>query len=311
MSLTKIKLFMKQTQSSVSSDDWSWGFTILELIVTMFLGSVMGLVVIQTMKFQSDTYRQDIARMRIQQNLRGALDIVAMNVRQAGEGLDKYFPALTLADWVTPDTNVLTLRRKTLPEVLVVCAPVGVGVGSIAVSDVASTTPECLPTNVASAVTAWTNERTAATGGKLKIYIYDRVGKKGEFLEYTGETTNVTGNNLVYVNGISVAYPARSTSLYVLEEYSFNLDATSKTLKLFINGDTTNPQDVAYKITQFHTTLRLQDGTTVTTLAPEDLKSWKDLRAVDITLSGEDEWRELTVNRSVKGEYFPRNILSR
>ena len=240
------------------------GFTIFELLVALLLSTTIGVLVTQAIVFQSNVYLADIARVRIQQNLRGALDVIAMNVREAGEGLDHLFPAVLVRT-------------------------------------------ECLPVNVAPSLTAWQTNRSA-NNGIVTIYIYDRVSKTGEFVDYVGDGSS-GGNNYLAISRATQAYPANSTSAYVIEQYAFNLDLPSKTLQLKVNGSNTT-KDVAYNISQFLVSVTMQDGTVVSSLAPTDILTWKNIKELNVNLTGVDSWKGKTVTRSVSGKYFPRNVLS-
>jgi prepilin-type N-terminal cleavage/methylation domain-containing protein len=292
------------------------GFTLLELLVTLFISAIILDLIAKALPFQSDRYLEDMARTRVQQNLRGALDVVSMNVRQAGENFDVLFPALLLS--TTSGASTLTLRRKLLHEVPTICKAIVAGNTKIYVSSSAtgSISPDCLHTNIVASNTvgAWSAYR-ATQGGSLWVYLYDRVGKTGEFVNYLNEGTQADptyGDTIDYLqtSAVAHAYPTISTSVYVIEEALFKLDATSKTLQLFWNGDTTISDDVAYNITQFQASIGMQDGTSVSSLAASDTNTWKNIRSVAITVSGQDQWRNKTVQRTVVGSYFPRNVLS-
>ena len=284
------------------------GFTVVEVLVAISMSAIMFALVSGTIRFQSDIYVSDIARVRIQQNLRGTLDIVAMNVRQAGEGLDAYFPALTLVQQNTPSTSKLTIRRKIVSEVFSTCKVLNPGDSEIYVSDDTSIETACFPANVAASVATWSAYR-ASKSTNVPIYIYDRVGKNGEFVNYLAE--GVTGgDNYLQIQPVVGTYPARSTSIYILEEYSFSLDQPTDTLQLFTNGDTDTPQDVAYHVTDFQVRLTMNDGSARTSLAPTDTLKWKDIRAVSVNLAGDETWKTKTFNRTVSGSFFPRNVLS-
>jgi prepilin-type N-terminal cleavage/methylation domain-containing protein len=294
---------MKPIPFSVNSDEG--GFTLLELLVAMGLSAIIFGLFAQTLVMQSTYFVQDIARTRIQQNIRGALDIISMNVRQAGESLDSDFPALL----VTNGTNdVLTLRRNLVQDVLNVCNTAAAGATQINVSDSSSGQSECLPVNVASTVSTWSNYRLGE-GGSTTIYIYDRVAEVGEFLEYDGESTSSLADYLSVSETVN-EYPEGSSSIYILEEFRFSLDASSKTLRLTLNNETTTPMDVAYAISAFQVELTMKDGSTLTSLAVGDSNTWKDIRAVRISMSGEEKARKQVFTRTVSGEYFPRNVLS-
>lgn len=275
----------------------------MELLVSLGLFAVIGGIVSQTFVAQSDIYLADIGRARVQQNLRGALDIIATNVRQAGEGLDRLFPALTL----TSD-NVLTTRRKLITEELTPCRVVTSGVTYIYVSDVAATTTECLAANVTPSLAKWSAARVAS-GGTLRVYLYDRVSKVGEFVSYTGEGSSEFGA-FITVSAPFFEYPVSATSMFVLEEYVFSRDGETNTVLVKKDGWNETPEEVAYDITNFDVRLRMKDGTIINSLSAADVQTWKDIQLVSVALSGQEAWRSKTVNLSVSGDYFPRNVLS-
>ncbi len=306
---------MRQTPCSAASSplffggSGNQGHTILELLVATGMTVVIAALLSSGLREQTNVYMTDLGRKRVQHNLRSAMDIVSMNVRQAGEGLDRSFPALTLTQSIDPATSVLTLRRKLVHEVMLACKPVSQAATSIAVSDDQTTDSDCLPANVQTAVEAWQTERLAEEDDSLRIFIYDRVSHTGEFLDYNSEN-ETDGDDFIITSPTSHAYPSASTSLYVLEEYNFFLDDDEHTLKLIVDGRTDSPDDVAYDIEQFQVSLLMKDGSAVTSLDPASTSSWQDLRHVSITLRGEERWKGVLTDHSLTAEYFPRNVLS-
>lgn len=301
---------MQPTQySAISNNRNQRGHTLLELIVASSLTLSMALLIFSGLTAQLNYFTADLGRKRVQLNLRGAMDIVAMNIRQAGEGLDRYFPAITLEQKTGPVTSEIALRRKIVHEVMLLCKAAVIGDTKIFVSDDAATDANCLPTNVASALAVWKSTRQAQNNS-LRIYLYDRVGLAGEFLDYSGEDI-VGGDDYLLTSPLSRAYPTSSTSAYVIEEFRFNLDSTGTALQLRRDGYSNSPEDVAYNLTSFQVSLRKQDGTTLTTMSPSATVSWQDLRAVILTLGGEGSWRNFRTARTLTAEYFPRNVLSK
>ncbi len=284
------------------------GFTIMELLVAMVLSTVIFGLIVQTLISQSDLYMEDVGRTRIQQNMRGALDILAMNIRQAGEGFDGSFPAILVTDGASGAPDELVIRRNLLSEVHILCKPGSSGDTQIYISDNSSSATECIPANVATGVATWSAYRTAE-GGAIAVYVFDRVGKTGEFLQYTGEGVS-SGDNYLTIGSLGANYPINSTSVYVIEEFRFRLDELTNTLELLLDGDTATPQDVAYEVTDFQVEVDLQDGTTVTAMSEASAHDWKDTLRVRVVLDGREQWKSRVFQRSVTGEYFPRNVLS-
>lgn len=285
------------------------GHTLLELMVAMGMSLGIAAMISAGLRFQSDIYLTDVGRKRVQQNLRGALDIIAMNVRQAGEGFDSLFPAVVLSQSAAPLTSVLTLRRKILHEVLPLCKAAANGATQVFISDDASVDAKCLPDNIAASLDAWRAQRTSE-GAPLRIYIYDRVAFAGEFLDYSNEGVD-TGDDFLTISATHRAYPTESTNLYVLEEYQFSLDTPNQTLQLQVDGHTDATDDVAYNVSAFSVSLRRQDDTTITSLQPGDNPGWQKIRAVLVSMTGTESWRHTATTRSLAAEYFPRNVLSK
>jgi Tfp pilus assembly protein PilW len=179
------------------------GHTILELLVALGLTLTVCGLIATGLRFNSEMYQTDIRRMRIQQNLRSALDIMSMNIRQTGEGLDELFPALLLSQSGSPASSVLRVRRKIQHEVLQLCANAPLGNTYVFVSDDNATDTNCLPANVAASLAAWTATRTAQ-GGQLRIFMYNRVAKVGEFLTYYGQSIQ-SGDDFLQVTPLHTA----------------------------------------------------------------------------------------------------------
>ena len=294
--------YMKPIQSSRNCHkSRQGGFTLVELLVSLGLFSLIGALVARVIVLQSDTYMTDISRVRIQQNLRGALDVMAMNVRQAGENLNSFFPAVVMTS-----APSIALRRNLVQQVLSACQNI---VGpQIFIDNPAATTPACLPVDIAPSLAAWESYRVAQ-GGTVPIYIYDIVSKTGEFVNYTGTGSNSTGDFL-YISAPVNQYPQASTNMYVLEEYLFSINAATNTVELTIDQAANSQEDVAYDVTQLQMQITMQDGTVVTSLSPSSTYNWGNIQNVYIAMTGQDTWKSHTVTRTVDGQYFPRNVLS-
>lgn len=285
------------------------GFTLLEVLVAMGLSSIIFAMLGQTLVSHSDHYLEDIARTKIQQNLRGALDIISTNIRQAGESLDQSFPAVVLQGGSMGNPDTLTLRRNLLSGNLLLCQPVLAGTDRLYVTDVSSGESECIPANVVGGISRFVNFRTSRAE-PVPLYIYNRVSEVGEFVEYTGEGV-VSGDSYLEINDLDNDYPQGSTSIYILEEFRFNLFSMNNTLELNLDGETASPQDVAYEIADFQVEFDMNDGSTVHSFGASDILNWKDIQTVRVAITGEDNWKNRTFTRTVTGEYFPRNVISR
>ena len=314
------------------------GLTIIELLVTMgilaiILGASFSLVISNRRIYQIDQ-----SRTAINQNLRSGMDILAADVRQAGERLSVSgtLPLLEVinAAGATPET--LVIRRNLSDTILPVCADVATNATSITVAFAPgspNTTPaECVfkdngsPTNptapngTADNVDDWRTYRLAQTGG-TRAFIWDPVLKQGEFFTYTGETpTAITKNNV----NLTYAYPrANQPVVYLLEEKRYSVN--NGILQVVKNGVVSNPDQIIDRVSDFQiqatltytknsvtttTTLDTLGPTTTWTTQGTTLVAWQYLTAVNITLTGSATVQGRTVPRSLSDRLFPRNMLS-
>lgn len=295
------------------SNESQKGFTIIELMVSVLLLSVTLMMLIGYVMSMQDAFFNDVVRTRINGNLRTALDIVSMNVRQAGENLGTTFPAVVIQADDDTVGKKLILRRNKLSEVLTVCEAAAAGDTKIYISTTTSPSPGCVYANVTGMYNAYRSEKTAENG-TLKIYIYDSITKIGQYIDYTAEGTESTGVTAKYyltVSALPAAYAANTSYIYYIEEYDFALDETTNTLNLTRNGNVSPIEPVAFSISEFVPTVRMQDGTTVTNLAYNATKTWKDMDYVSVTLTGTEARKSRNYSTSISGNYYPRNVLSR
>jgi len=101
-------------------------------------------------------------------------------------------------------------------------------------------------------------------------------------------------------------YNTGSSAIYILEEWLFRLNGD--VLQLIIDGDDENALNVAFGLTDFQVTARMQDDTTLDSLGAAD--NWTSLKSLEVTLAGEDSFAGETIEASLTSEFFPRNILS-
>lgn len=284
------------------------GFTIMEMLVALGISSIaLGLIVGGALSYRH-IYSTDITRTRINGNLRSSMDIVSMNIRQAGENLLSSFPAVLLANGTSGQPDTLRLRRGLIPEVLTLCASASASSTTLQVSSASLSNSACVASNVAPVYQVFESVR-AEEGGRLRVFIYDSSARQGEFLDYTGSSIN-SGQYRLSVSRTNRAYPQLTSSVYVIEEYKFSVNTADKKFVLEVDGYTASPQPVAFDVTNFQVNLRMEDGTTIQSLSESDARDWKDVRRISISLSGQGKFKKHVTNSSITSEYFPRNVLS-
>jgi hypothetical protein len=260
-------------------------------------------------------YEADQARTDVNQNLRSALDLIGMDLRQPGERLPDDFPVLAVVDGAGGLPDVLVIRRNLLEAVLPLCQQVNAGSSTddVRVVDLGPSPPQgCDPVpdddgnGWPDNIDEWREFRTVH-GGAVSGYLYDPIDHLGEFFVYDDESTTHEyldrGGSGGWQNTYLVNQMCR---VYMIEERAYRLD--QDVLGYVVNGDVDNPVNLVARVTDFQLRAIFADGTETTTLGPAD--AWDELRAIEVVISGESEVRGRTMRRTLSARFFPRNILS-
>jgi len=285
----------------------SQGFTLLEMLVAMALTSLIMAMIMSAIIQVRNTYFADIKRTEINGNLRSAMDVISMNIRQAGENTLAAFPAVLLTNGVSGASDTLELRRSPITEVLTLCTTTNSGDTRMYVSSASLSNTECVPTSVAPVYTIFTSQ-LQNTEETPRVYIYDKVSKVGEFVDYQGSGID-SGQYYLTVGSTSRAYTQLNTSIYIIEEYQFSRVAATNRLVLTVNQDG-SLRPVAFDVTDFQTSFIMQDGSTVTSFDQSGTTDWKDIHEIVISLSGRAAFKTQQITSTITSSYFPRNVLS-
>lgn len=281
----------------------------MELLVSMALGSLLMTLVMSATIVNKETMGRDFIRTRLNQNLRGALDVVGFDVRLSGENLPNSFPAIELVNGTTATApDQLTIRRNLLDEVLNLCTTVTVSTNAeIVFSPTGATTPSaCVYANNATNYNSWRNYRLGK-GGTVKAFIWDRVNKVGEFFNYGGETSAGSKYAIQRSGGTwSRTYLANTASIYILEEWTYRVQGDI--LQLVENQNVTTPYNVSFGIRNFQVSITDTAGTTYTGF--NTTNNWKLIRTVTVDITGQEVFQKKNMLRTLTGTYFPRNVLS-
>jgi hypothetical protein len=294
------------TRYSLSCD--SPGFSIMEFLVVSFMSALlMGSVLSASIAYKK-VLGKDIARTRLNQNLRGAIDVLGIDARIAGENLSASFPAVELADGGGGGSDSLTIRRNLLDEVLPVCQSINAGSSTNRVYfSAAGNVAGCAYSGHLVNFNAWRAYRVSQ-GGTVKAFIFNTSTKSGEFFNFTGETdtgalyyiTKSGGGNWAH------SYPVGAAAVYILEEWQYRLQ--SGTFQIVQNRDTANPFNVAFDVTDFQVTISMQDGSSRVALNANE--NWTRIGSITASLTGNERYNGEVVARTLSGSFFPRNILS-
>ena len=108
----------RSTRSSPCTRSCADGYTLIELLVALAVASALLGATLAVAMSSRESYTTDQNRTRTNQNLRAALDLVGIEIRQSGERLPSDFPALEIVDGAEGAPDRLILRRNLLDEVL-------------------------------------------------------------------------------------------------------------------------------------------------------------------------------------------------
>jgi prepilin-type N-terminal cleavage/methylation domain-containing protein len=285
------------------------GFSFIELLVALSISSIVMAMVIGSVLTLRDTYFADIKRTQVNGNLRSAMDIISMNIRQTGENLVAAFPAIELVDGASGASDSLALRRSAIVETLTLCEDAVGGATQLFVSSASVVNAECIPANAAPLHTIFMTELAAATETPT-IYVYDKVARVGEFVRFVSGGIDGSGQYNFTTDATSRAYSKVNTALYIIEEYRFSVDDADDRLELTINDDAETRRPVAFDITNFQVQLDMEDGGSISSFLQTGPQDWKDIRQVNIQLSGEESYKGRPMRSTIEAKFFPRNVLS-
>jgi prepilin-type N-terminal cleavage/methylation domain-containing protein len=289
---------MKLKLSSLNCDK---GFTLVEMLVASALGLVLSAMLIASTQASRGLFRHDAKRIRLNEDLRGTLELIGSQIRLAGEGLGGRFPALLVENGGT-SSDELIIRRKIFNEVLKVCEPVSSGSNApLVFADSSLGIAGCGFGDNILKYTAWSTKRA---GGTLQAYVYDGTSG-GQFFPYTSETNN--GSRLAVSTGANWTrdYPVNS-GVYLIEQWRFFVE--EGVVKLEINEDSDTVMNVADSIENFQVVGIEDTGAELLDIAVG--VDWSKLKAVKVILTAADTSGKSEIDRTMSSQFFPRNVLS-
>lgn len=286
------------------------GFTLVELMVSALMGLVVVGMATSSIIANRELLYFDFARTRVNQNLRGAMDIISANAKEAGENLPESFPAVEVIDG-GGSSDILVLRRNLLDEVLKVCQSLSPASDNRIYFATAGTEPGCSYVDNQHNFDAWQSYRTDA-GGSVQAYVYSFATNSGEFFDYSTEVDTGSGYYIEKSSGAwSGDYVVGSSSVYIIEEWRFELSPTAgyeDMIQIVENQDFANPMYVTFDISSFNVDVEMADGTVVGSMNPGD--EWTEIKAIEVTIGGIGRYKSKNIESELTGRFYPRNILS-
>ena len=298
----------------------SRGLTLLELLVAMTVTGILTSATLMIALSSRGMFETDQHRTTINQNLRAGLDMIGIDIRQAGERMPFDAPAVEIRDGAAGAADTLYLRRNMLDYVMPLCKDIAGGSAADATfiarkkgamssgripqgcAPVPDENGDGWPDNLE----AWRSYRLSQ-GGSAWVYIYNPVTRNGEFFLYDDEDVSTFHLHKANVDLWVYDYPVvQDCRMYMLEQRHFRLE--DDVLQIVINEDTANALNLVNHISDFQVDAVFQDGTVAPSLSSGD--EWTDLRSVQVRLVARSEFGGRTMEREVVSRFFPRNILS-
>lgn len=290
------------------------GMTLLELLVAATLTMiVLGMTIGTTIQTQQ-LFARDSGRVRLNQNLRTSLDLLGIEIRQAGERLPANFPAIEVIDGEDGASDELIVRRHLIDEVLTICTNIAAGHSSNTIY-LSSTNPDAAPACVyggqAVSLAAYAEHRST-NGGTVQLYIYNPDTKLGEYIDHVGEvdsssTMGLSISSKTFANN----YTAQTAAIYILRESHYRISPNpgeADILHLVQNNDEENAENVMFSIRRFDIRVELTDGTFASEFDASAL--WSTIQSIEISLGGEETVRDAVIDNTVRSRFYPRNVLS-
>jgi type IV pilus assembly protein PilW len=258
----------------------------------------------------------DQHRTAINQNLRAGMDLLGLDIRQAGERLPADVPVIEILDGSGAAPDTLILRRNLLSVVLPLCDDISAGTSTdhVVIADGVAPIPagcDALPDANSDGwpdnMEVWRDYRIE-NGGQVLAYIYNPASQVGEYFEYDAEDSS--GLKLHRSNGDPWQHDYAVTDqarVYILEQRTFRL--VDDILQCKIDSEGSAPLSLVDHIEGFQLRAFLSDGSIQESLGSID--DWTDLESIEVALSAESQMKDRTMDRQLTTRFFPRNILSR
>jgi hypothetical protein len=290
------------------------------------MGIVMAMVVPMILGAR-EVVQSDQARTQVNQNLRGGADLIGADVRVAGERFPPSqtigIPPIEITQGANGAPDQIRLRRNLWDGTLPVCERLNGTTRNITVYKLpawllippGSGFPECgnpldanlWPINL-NAVRALAD--TIGVGGVLMGYVHDPSEPFGEFIEFTvPDNANVTGLIRRTTNSALAGDYRRGDRprVYVMTERRYRV--ANGVLELIRDGDVAGALRAVADVVNLQASYVMANGQVVGAIP--NGQTWRDVTAVEVTLTTRSDLDGETEENSITSRYFPRNALSR
>lgn len=305
------------------------GFTLIELLVSMVLIALILWAVQQTVLASARLHHVDKERVNDNRTLRGVLDLIGDDVRQAGERLPSAVPALQ----ISASPSVLTIYRGLSDTYLPLCSVAGPSATNVYVS-AASPNPDAgtyspsglsmLPDacgTVANIASPWQTvlqaKISSGAGDTMLGLLIDVTNKRSSPFIFSG----VDSSNRVRLSGLTINVdprrpaptaanpvpPAGDVRLYLVEQRQYWMQNGKIYLSIDgLGGTVAMPGATAFTLGANADTISGSANVTLPFGALGATPTWRDLNSVSVTVGRQ----EGNTTRSLTAILLPRNALS-
>lgn len=270
----------------------SAGFSLIELLVTLFIASIMLTMMTGFFRATVDTRHEMGLQTEAQQGLRALFDMVSQELRQAGACLPKTGQFIILDGSDGGDNDTLTLRIGRTDEV----------------------TLRCIYASTSSAVTSSSTLPLTEGDGDLfsganLVYVTTN-GATGDFYTVTAQTSaSITLDQ-------AGDFPA-NTGVYAIDERTYQVETIDERPVLTVSIDGSDAYPMVDGVEKFNVQYHLESEANPDELdsaidLPDDDTEW--LRVRKLTITADVEARKLnqdgtSTHEEGSIEVKPRNLL--
>ncbi|WP_295822449.1 PilW family protein [uncultured Deinococcus sp.] len=307
------------------------GFTLVELLIAMALLMVVLTIAFNIFSSSNKLVETDTGRVMAQQNAQTALDLMAADVRQAGENLEL---DLGISGVEFSDTaNSITVRRSIPPQAsgiklarLPLCAVSGTTaqiVGPVPGSSTATarcTYSDGNSDNEDDNVAPWRTYFSAQGGKPQAALLYRPASGSTPALIKSTTVRTIQAQQIETVAGTTVRRvsvvlgtavpsdftPANNSLLILVDERRYMLLGTE--LRLALGGQTdSEAQPMAFGVTDLKLSAALT-GPTETVTSMDLTSSFRRVASVSVGLTAQNSGQGKLSTRTFTTTIFPRNI---
>lgn len=307
------------------------GFTLVELLIAMALLMIVLTIAFNIFSGSNKLVEADTGRVMAQQNAQTALDLMAADLREAGENLEL---DLGISGVEFSDTADSITVRRSIPPI-----NGGIKLARLPLCYVNSTTAQIVGpvpgSNVSTArcthsdgdgdkeddnVMPWRTYFTAQNGVPQAALLYRPASGNTPALVRSTTVRSISAQQEQVISGVTVRRvnvtlgtavpsdftPANNSLLILVDERRYML--VGKELRLALGGQTdAEAQPMAFGVTDLKLSAALTGPTeTVTTMSLTS--SFKRVRSVSVGLSAQNSGQGKLSTRTFTSTIFPRNI---